>query len=430
MNHDQLVAASIEEVGEQILRLIETDGFLVSEVVDLLLQKAVLTRCSDIHLEPVRRSGREAEKGWAVRIRYRIDGAFHRLVELPIDLLEKVVSRIKVMSDLLSHRKDIVQEGRISLNTERGRTDLRVSVVPTVAGEKVVIRIFTVSDAMFDLSSVGYDASMLHQIKANVFDLQGLFLLTGPSGAGKTTTLYAILHEIQREMDDYASIITIEDPVEYECGLWSQMQVSRKNEFTFAAGLKASLRQDPQVIMVGEIRDIETAEVALRAGLTGHMVLSTLHSGSAPETVTRLINMDLEPFVVASALSGTIAQRLVRAICPDCKKPVELDESRTNLVRRLGNFAEDEPLGEFFDAAGCEGCNFTGYHNRLPVAEFLSVDEDIRNLILDKARTTTIRNHLLSQGWRTLLEDGLRKAAQGKTTFEEIMRNVSLREVQ
>lgn len=423
MRGGDLDNASLEDVSAYLSRMVSSGGFRVSELCDVVLKKAVLAKTSDIHLEPT-------NKG--TRVRYRIDGVLRDAALLPLTLHDQLVSRIKVLSDLLTHRRDIVQEGRISIQVGQHSTDLRVSIVPTVGGEKVVIRVFSMHDAVFDLAQVGYNEDMQRRLKAVLFDLEGLFLLTGPSGSGKTTTLYSILNEIQREMEDFASITTIEDPVEYEFGTFSQMQVNRQVEFDFAAGLKAALRQDPEVIMVGEIRDVETGEVALRAGLTGHMVLSTLHSGSAPETVTRLINMGLEPFVVASALTGTIAQRLVRRLCPECIEPHELDPMKLELITRLSHLetpSEEQRTPQFFRGKGCEACGFSGFSGRLPIAEFLSVDEDLRGMILDKARTGTIRRHLLEKGWKTIFDDGLQKAQDKRTTFQEVMRRVSLREV-
>ncbi|MEZ6186070.1 MAG: GspE/PulE family protein [Planctomycetota bacterium] len=422
MRGTELSSASLEDLAAYLARMVAGRDFRVSEVVDALLKKAVLAKTSDIHLEPTK-SG--------TRVRYRIDGVLRDAALLPSTLHDQLVSRIKVLSDLLTHRRDIVQEGRISIDVGELTTDLRVSIVPTVGGEKVVIRVFSMHDAVFDLSRVGYSPDMQRRLKAVLFDLEGLFLLTGPSGSGKTTTLYSILNEIQREMEDFASITTIEDPVEYEFGTFSQMQVNRQVEFDFAAGLKAALRQDPEVIMVGEIRDAETGEVALRAGLTGHLVLSTLHSGSAPETVTRLINMGLEPFVVASALTGTIAQRLVRKLCAECVEPHELDPVKLDLIKRLRHAPEGEAqeTPQFYRGAGCEACGFSGFSGRLPIAEFLTIDEDLRGLILDKARTGTIRKHLLTKGWTSLFDDGLEKAMAKLTTFGEVMRRVSLREV-
>jgi type II secretory ATPase GspE/PulE/Tfp pilus assembly ATPase PilB-like protein len=418
---DQLKNATLAEVGEHVRALAARDA-RISELCDVLLKKAVFSRASDIHIEPHKNGS---------RIRYRIDGAFQHAAYLPIELHDQLVSRVKVLADLLSHRREIVQEGRITLDVGGERTDLRVSIVPTVGGEKVVARVFSVARAIFELTQIGYDDDMRRKIRGVVLDLEGLFLLTGPSGSGKTTTLYALLNEVYQELDAYTSIFTIEDPVEYQFGLWSQMQVNRQVGLDFAAGLKAALRQDPEVIMVGEIRDAETAETALRAGLTGHLVLSTLHSGSAPETITRLINMNLEPFVVASALTGTIAQRLVRRLCDKCREETELAPERADLIARLtksvdASGAPAAPKG--WRGKGCEQCSFTGYHGRLPIAELVDVDEDVRALVLEKARTSTIRQHLLERGWRTILDDGLQKAWLGQTTYDEILRNVSLRE--
>ena len=418
MNERELEALSLDETAAHLERELAAGRIRVSEVCDLLLKKGVLCRASDIHIEPHRRG---------VRTRYRIDGVFQDACYLPLALHDQVVSRIKVLGDLLSHRKEIVQEGRISFDVGGKKTDLRVSIVPTVGGEKVVSRVFSVAGGMRPLTELGYGPGMLKHIQSVLFDLEGLFLLTGPSGSGKTTTLYAVLHEIAREMDAYASIITIEDPVEYDFGLWSQMQVNRQVGLDFAAGLRASLRQDPEVIMVGEIRDVETAEVALHAGLTGHLVLSTLHSGSAPETVTRLINMELEPFVVASALTGTVAQRLVRRLCDHCREPLEVDSAKLELIRRLRR-RDVEGEMTFYRGRGCEACRHTGFQERLPLAEFLDVDEEIRGLILEKARTSEIHRALLARGWKTLLDDGLDKALAGQTTFDEVLRSISLRE--
>lgn len=418
MRDAALAEASLEDFSAHVDALISKDGFRVSELCDLLLKKGVTSRASDIHIEPSREG---------VRIRYRVDGVFREAAYLPPQLHDQLVSRIKVLGDLLSHRREIVQEGRIRVKVGGEESDLRISVVPTVAGEKVVGRVYSVHGATQDIGQIGYTGTMLRRVRSILFDLEGLFLLCGPSGSGKTTTLYALLNEIHREMDAYASIITIEDPVEYEFGKWSQMQVNRQVGLDFAAGLRASLRQDPEVIMVGEIRDRETAEVALHAGLTGHLVLSTLHAGSAPETVTRLVNMDLEPFVVASALTGVIAQRLMRRLCLECRAEIQVEPNKVALIRRLMHDSEETLT--FYKGQGCEACQFSGFQGRLPVAEFLDIDEDVRTLVLEKARTSEILRMLLRRGWKTLLDDGLAKAAQGLTTFDEVLRSVSLREV-
>ncbi len=420
MDAKDLSKASLAEFDNHLRALVRAPGFRVSELADLILKKAVLARASDVHIDPSKTG---------IRIRYRIDGAFQEATQLPGELHDQLVSRIKVLADLISHRKEIVQEGRISLEPEPGRTqDLRVSIVPTVGGEKVVLRMFSSARATFELSRLGYTADMVKRIETMLFDLKGMILLSGPSGSGKTTMLYALLNEILQKMDAYASIVTIEDPVEYEFGRFGQMQVNRQAGLDFAAGLKAVLRQDPEVIMVGEIRDVETAEVALRAGLTGHLVLSTVHSGSACETVTRLINMGIEPFVVSSALTGVIAQRLVRAVCDACKEEVEPDSSRIQLVTHLVKKKREDL--HFYRGKGCNACQFTGFQGRIPVAELLEMDEGLRSQVLEKAQTSQLRRFMVDRGWRSLLDDGLGRVLAGQTTLEEVLRVVSLRDAQ
>jgi type IV pilus assembly protein PilB len=420
LNLAELKKASLAELDNHLKALVRSNGFRVSEVADLLLKKAVLARASDLHIDPMRTG---------VRVRYRIDGVFQEATQLPAELHDQLVSRIKVLADLISHRKEIVQEGRISLEVDPGQQqDLRVSIVPTVSGEKVVIRMFSSARATFELGRLGYSPEMAKRVETLLFDLKGMVILTGPSGSGKTTTLYALLREISQKMDAYASIVTIEDPVEYEFGNFGQMQVNRQAGLDFAAGLKAVLRQDPEVIMVGEIRDVETAEVALRAGLTGHLVLSTVHSGSACETVTRLINMGIEPFIVASALTGVIAQRLVRSICESCKEEVEPDKGRLEFVKHT--LEKHERDLHFYRGRGCQACQFTGFSGRIPIAELLEIDEGLRGLVLEKAQTSQLRKFMDGRGWRSLLDDGLDKAMAGRTTLEEVFRVVSLRESQ
>jgi type II secretory ATPase GspE/PulE/Tfp pilus assembly ATPase PilB-like protein len=419
LNLDDLTKASLAELDNHLRALVRSPGFRVSEITDLLLKKAVLTRASDLHVDP-RRDG--------VRVRYRIDGVFQEAAQLPVELHDQLVSRIKVLADLISHRKEIVQEGRISLEVEPGKQqDLRVSIVPTVAGEKVVIRMFSSARATFELPRLGYSDAMTRRIETILFDLKGMLILTGPSGSGKTTMLYALLREISQKMDAYASIVTIEDPVEYEFGSFGQMQVNRQAGLDFAAGLKAVLRQDPEVIMVGEIRDVETAEVALRAGLTGHLVLSTIHSGSACVTVTRLVNMGIEPFIVASAVSAVIAQRLVRSVCEGCKEEVEPEKSRLDWLTK-SRHAEKAATSKFYRGRGCQQCQFTGFAGRIPIAELLEIDEDLRGMILEKAQTSQLRKHMGTHGWKSLLDDGIEKVLAGKTTLEEVFRLVSLRD--
>jgi len=417
MDVAELERMSVAALDKRLRQMIQDNNFRVSEIVDTILTKSVLLKTSDIHIEPTRRG---------VRIRCRVDGCFTELATLPLTLHDQLVSRIKVLADLISHQRGIVQEGRITYEVAGRSQDFRVSIVPTVAGENVVLRMFSSSKETFDLDKLGYSKEMVKRIVNLLFDMRGMIILTGPSGSGKTTTLYSLMLEVANEMDQYASLITIEDPVEYEFGLFPQIQVDRKNDLTFAAALAATLRQDPEVIMVGEIRDTETAEIALRAGLTGHLVLSTIHSGSASETVNRMVNMGLEPFIVASALSAVIAQRLVRAICPECKEQYTPDKSKIEFYCHVTDTRE---APAFYRGKGCERCEFSGFRGRIPVAELLEADEDLRALVLRKAQTSEIRALLAEKGFKTMLHDGLEKVAKGLTTIEEIFRVVSLREV-
>jgi type IV pilus assembly protein PilB len=417
MDLAELEKMSITEVDKFLRETVSSGDFRVSEVMDTIIQKAVMLKTSDIHMEPTKRG---------VRIRCRVDGCFQNLALLPTSIHDQLISRLKVLADLITHQRSIVQEGRITFEMDGRLQDLRLSIVPTVSGENAVLRMFSSAKETFELDKLGYERDVIKRIVSMLFDLNGMILLTGPSGSGKTTTLYSLMLEVVREMDDYASMITIEDPVEYEFGLFPQMQVDRNAKLDFAAGLSAVLRQDPEVIMVGEIRDTETAEVGLRAALTGHLVLSTIHAGSACETVARLINMGLEPFIVASALSGVIAQRLVRRVCQACKEAYEPDRSKLEFFAHV---MKDQKTPTFYRGKGCEACDFTSYRGRLPVAELLEIDDELRSLILSKAQTSQIRKYMATQNWTAMVHDGLTKVAAGNTTIEEIFRVVSLREV-
>ncbi len=408
-------AKTVVEVGKALLEQLEKDSLLISEVVDVVLQKAAITEASDVHVEPTR-SG--------IRVRYRIDGIFQELGYLPMKLHDAVVSRVKVLADLVSHKREVVQEGRISIEAGPKRGEFRVSIVPTVLGEKVVLRMFNPAKGLFELNKLGYSDDLTAKLEHLLTELHGMVVLTGPSGSGKTTTLYASLLKIFQKKDQYASIVSIEDPVEFEFGLWSQIQVNRQAGLDFARGLGAVLRQDPEVIMIGEIRDVETCEIALRAGLTGHLVLTTIHSGSACEVVTRILNMKIEPFIVASAITGVLAQRLVRLICPKCSQPYTPDKAQIEFIERALNRGDLK----FMRGRGCGNCQYTGFKDRIPIAELLVFDDQFRTLILEQPQTATMKKFAVGRGMRTLMEDGLDKVAQGKTTLEEVLRVVTLRE--
>ncbi len=406
---------TVAEAGKVLIDLAARDTLLTSELVDAILRKAALTAASDVHIEPTRQG---------IRVRYRIDGIFQEFGYLPIRLHDQVISRIKVLADLVSHRRELAQEGRITIQAGEKQGDFRVSVVPTVAGEKAVLRMFNPAKGLFDLGRLGYSDDLVAKFESVLFDLHGMLVLTGPSGCGKTTTLYSSLLKIFEKKDQYASIVSIEDPVEYEFGLWSQIQVNRQVGLDFAKALTSVLRQDPEVIMVGEIRDMETCEVALRAGLTGHLVLTTIHSGSACEVVTRVLNMKIEPFVVASALTGVLAQRLVRLICPACAYEYTPEKPHVDFVER----ALSRTGLRFMRGRGCARCQFSGFKDRIPIAELLVFDDQLRSIILEQPSTSTLKKFAVGRGMRTIMEDGLDKVAQGKTTLEEVFRVVSLRE--
>ncbi|RME75736.1 MAG: type II/IV secretion system protein [Planctomycetota bacterium] len=413
---EDLKRLSIEEVGKQLLEMTSEGNYLISDVVTIILQKGVLCRASDIHMTPTRDG---------LRIRYRIDGLFQELVKLPKELHEQVVSRTKVVAGLMSHKRDIIQEGRITITVDKKGRDLRLSVIPTVLGEKMVIRIFDPKQALIELEELGYSEELLKEYELLLFDLQGMIILTGPSGSGKTTTLYSSLYKISTDLDQYASIVTLEDPVEYTVGRFAQMQVSRIHGIDFISGLAAILRQDPQVIMVGEIRDSETCEVALRAGLTGHLILTTIHSGTSYDVITRLLNMGIEPFVIASAVTGIMAQRLVRTLCSHCKQPYKPDPIKLQYFQQIADFKGVD----FVRGEGCSKCNYTGFKGRIPIAELLVFNEKIRQFILQKAPSNVIRNFVIQMGMQTFLHDGIRKIKEGITTVEEVFRAVSYKEL-
>jgi type II secretory ATPase GspE/PulE/Tfp pilus assembly ATPase PilB-like protein len=330
------------------------------------------------------------------------------------EVQEQFISRVKVMAGLVVHRRDIPQEGRI----RSGASDFRVSIIPTVAGEKLAIRIFDVIGQVLELEDLGFLPDILDPFSDLLMRLSGAILLTGPSGSGKTTTLYASLRRIHNRCGDHAAITTIEDPVEYDMGLFAQMQVSPRTEVTFATALTAVLRQDPRVIMLGEIRDPETCEIAMRAGLTGHLVLSTIHSGTACGVVTRLFDMGIEPYVASSALKGIVAQRLARRNCPDCLQNYEPEPALRILVtQHLPDFE-----GPFRRGAGCPSCLGTGYQGRLALTELLRTERHLDLSSVSRMGTAAIEEDARGRGFSSLLDDGVRKVAEGMTTAEEVVR--------
>lgn len=375
----------------------------VIKLVNVLINNAVKNRASDIHIEP------EAQ---VLRIRYRIDGILHEEYSLPKKLQNAVISRIKILSDIDIAESRRPQDGKIGMKLENKDLDIRVSTFPTVHGENVVMRLLDRSSVLFGLKDLGFTRESLEVFSKMIQQPNGIILVTGPTGSGKTTTLYSALSTISTMEKN---IITIEDPVEYELPLVRQTQVNTKAEVTFANGLRSILRQDPDVIMVGEIRDKETAEIAIQASLTGHLVFSTLHTNDAASSLTRLIDMGLEPFLISSSLILIVAQRLVRQICPKCK------EEHSPSAAALKDLGLDINT-RLFHGKGCSACKNTGFTGRIGIFEILVVNETIRKMVEEKDSADVIRKKAIESGMRTLREDGLEKAKQGLTTAEEILR--------
>jgi type II secretion system protein E len=382
------------------------DEASIIRFVNQVLKDAIELRASDIHLEPFEHE---------FRIRYRIDGELQE-IPLPAQLKQfqpAIVSRVKILSHLNIAEKRLPQDGRIKVRIEDTEVDIRVSVIPMLHGEAVVMRLLRQNSTLRGLSQIGLGAREL-QCFRRVLDLpHGIVLVTGPTGSGKTSTLYTALNEIN---DEVRKIITIEDPVEYQLRGVNQIQVSEKAGLTFARGLRSILRHDPDVVLIGEIRDRETAQIAVQASLTGHLVFSTLHTNDAPGAVTRLVDMGVEPYLVASSLEAVLGQRLVRVLCPECKVPDT--SAHANAFRLRMGMGPDVVL---FKAVGCRHCRQTGFFGRHAIFEWMDTDENIRRMILENASTDQIRAAARSAGMRTLSEDGWRLVAEGITTVEEVL---------
>ena len=414
---DEEKSIQIVEEGEDDNNL-DSDGqdeASIIRFVNQVLKDAIELRASDIHLEPF-----EDE----FRIRYRIDGD---LQEIPVPPQLKqfqpaIVSRIKILSHLNIAEKRLPQDGRIKVRIEDADVDIRVSIIPMLHGEAVVMRLLRQNSSLRKLSEIGMATRDLECFQRVLGLPHGIILVTGPTGSGKTSTLYTALNEIN---DAVRKIITIEDPVEYQLKGVNQIQVSEKAGLTFARGLRSVLRHDPDVVLIGEIRDQETAQIAVQASLTGHLVFSTLHTNDAPGSLTRLVDMGVEPYLVASSLEAVLAQRLVRVLCRHCKKP---DDSPTAAAfkARLGLPAETV----LFEAVGCRECRGTGFHGRHAIFEWMDTDETIRSMILSRASTDLVRDAARKAGMRTLAEDGWRLVAKGITTVEEVLSVTTAKEAE
>ncbi len=375
------------------------------KLVNQILTSAVFQRASDIHIDPL------DEK---ILIRYRVDGILDVVKELPIKIHKQMVSRIKVMANMDITESRIPQDGRIQTLIQQKNLDLRISTLPTVRGEKVVMRILDISNQLNKIESLGLSQKEEKIVRQMISDPNGIILVSGPTGSGKTTTLYACLNELNQPG---VNIVTVEDPVEIKVEGINQVQVKPEVNLTFANTLRSILRQDPNIVMIGEIRDVETAEISIRASLTGHLVLSTIHTNSAVKTISRLLDMEIEPFLIGSSLSGVIAQRLVRKLCPECSYDVEITSSEKKLFEQ--HHIEVDHLKH---PKGCPSCNYKGYAGRIAIFEILSISKEMEKLIAKNATNHDLEDQAIKEGLTPLIASGLHKVKAGLTTMEELMK--------
>ena len=397
----------ISEIEETADLLDETSDAPIIKLVNLVLAQAIKDRSSDIHIEPYANS---------LKIRYRIDGMLYNLLNLPRRIQSSLVSRIKIMAKLNIAEKRLPQDGRIEVKIGDKSVDIRVSVIPTAFGERVVLRLLDKSQALLTLSDLGLDEAKVAQFDRLIKSPYGIVLVTGPTGSGKTTSLYAALSKINSPS---INIITIEDPIEYQIEGIGQIQVNPKIDLTFATGLRSIVRQDPDVILVGEVRDRETAEIAIQSSLTGHLVFSTLHTNDAASAITRLIDMGIEPFLVASSVIAIVAQRLVRVLCPRCKEAYEPDTESLIDAGIPRNAVNGRSI---YRRKGCNACMNTGYRGRTGIFEIMIMDEGVKKLILRTSDSNQINDEAVRNGMSTLVQDGARRVLEGITTIEEVLR--------
>jgi general secretion pathway protein E/type IV pilus assembly protein PilB len=383
----------------------EADAPII-KLVGLLILEAYRNRASDIHIEPLERR---------LRVRYRIDGVLHEVDNPPKRLQPAIISRVKIMANMSIAEKRVPQDGRIQIPVMGRTLDLRVSALPTNHGESVVMRILDKTSLLLGLGDLGFFSDDQETMERTIALPDGIFLVTGPTGSGKTTTLYACLNYINKPD---RKIITVEDPVEYQLGGINQVQVNPDINLTFSAALRSILRQAPNIIMIGEIRDLETANIAVQASLTGHLVFSTLHTNDAPSAVTRLVDMGVKPFLVASSVRAIMAQRLVRKVCPKCKEPYTPSDYEMQVLKLN---PDDVRKTILYKGRGCQDCSRTGYRGRMGIYEIFRVDDEVRRLIYEKVPANVIRARARELGMRTLREDGVRKIMAGITTPEEVI---------
>lgn len=414
------ISRAIAEAGANRDTVVETDdpdaAAQVAEqapiirLASALIQQAIADRASDVHVEP---------QGRGVRVRYRIDGVLHEAMTVPKNLQAPLLSRYKIMAEMNIAERRLPQDGRIEIRNAGKDYDLRVSSIPTPFGEKIVMRILDKSSILLGLEKLGFTQEVQSQVDELVCQPNGMFLSTGPTGAGKTTTQYSVLHKLN---SIESNIITIEDPVEYQLQGIAQVQVNKKAGLTFANALRSFLRQDPDIIMVGEMRDLETAEIAIEASLTGHLVLSTLHTNDAPSAIVRMTDMGVEPYLISATVIGVLAQRLGRKVCTECKEPYDVKQGD---LRRFGFKVEDpEAPVTLYRGKGCDYCKFTGFRGRLGLYELMRMNAEIAELIVRRAPLQDVKEAAKANGMKELREDGLLKILNGITTPEEVMRVV------
>lgn len=410
INHHYGMRLSIDDIMRDIPDEVtdaeaqEADGPII-RLVNQLILSAVQQNASDIHIDPGENT---------IKVRYRVDGVLRSERQFPPHMHRVIATRLKIMGNLNIAERRIPQDGRFEMDIDFKKIDIRLSSLPTIHGEKLVMRILDVQNAKKNITELGFSANNLEAFRKIIASPYGIVLITGPTGSGKTTTLYSALSRLNSEE---VNIITVEDPVEYQLEGINQVQVNPITGLTFANGLRSILRQDPNIVMVGEIRDTETAEIAMRAALTGHLVLSTLHTNDAISSITRLIDMGIEPFLVSSSLIGIVAQRLVRKICPDCKTTAAPTAEEQLLIARQGLQAD-----QLYRGTGCGNCNQTGFKGRIAIHEVLRFDDALRELITQGKSDASYRQHALSHGYAPMLYDGIEKAIAGVTTISEILR--------
>ncbi len=411
---EQLVQ-DMEEDSSSIISEIEETADLLDDrsdaplikLVNHIISQSIKARASDIHIEPYQHT---------LKVRYRVDGILYELLTPPKHIQSALISRVKVMAKMNIAEKRLPQDGRIEVKKGDQDIDIRVSTIPTSFGERVVLRLLNKTSALLSLSDLGLETDKLEVVQELIKSPHGIILVTGPTGSGKTTTLYAVLSSINTSD---INIITIEDPIEYQIPGISQIQVNQKIDLTFARGLRSIVRQDPDVILIGEIRDLETSEIAVQSALTGHLVFSTLHTNDSAGSITRLVDIGVEPFLISSSVIAVMAQRLVRVLCTDCRESYEPDESILNSIEVTAEQIQESVI---YRAKGCENCFFTGYRGRKSISEILVMDSNIRKLVLETFDAGQIKQAALDQNMITLREDGIIKVKKGITSISEVLR--------